>query len=146
MFGRKDKNAPVEANETAAVESESAEEVTIVTLVEETPLSLTVDYANEKGEMYAFDLPNDLHRLNVPEARLALNLNEAWDLSVALMEEITARKNGAEEKPFVILVNDPSTLLNMENPENPVRYAEMRANLETISVEGPQLGIEILSV
>lgn len=146
MFGRKDKNTTdVEANETPAMETEAVA-VEDVAVVEGNALAEVVAYANDKGEMYAFDLPKDLLSMNIPAERLALDLNEAWDLSVALMEEITARKNGAEAKPFVILVNEPATLLNVETPENPVRYAELRSNLQVISVEGPQHDIEILSV
>ena len=98
------------------------------------------------AEVFAFDIPNSLHVFSLPVERLALNTDEAWDLSVALVEELSARKEGQAGKPFVVLVNDQRNLVTNENPENPARYQEMLGNLQTVTSEGRSYGIHLMAV
>lgn len=101
---------------------------------------------SEELDFYAFDLN---HKLVKDEGenvnRLALTEHEAWDLSVALVQEIAARKDSEEKsKKIIVVVNDTLQLLQQNNPENVDLYTQFRGYMQTVEAEGATHGIHVL--
>lgn len=106
-------------------------------------------------EYYAFDLENSLLEAGAPPERLALTMHEAWDLSVALLEEVETRKAGEKGKNFIILVNNSATLLapegtppfdDPEKDQKEMNRAKLEANLAKLSQDIQGNGINFLFV
>lgn len=103
-----------------------------------------VEKNDDTLRFFAFDL---LDTLSDVEGNVrALNEHEAWDLSVALVEEISDRKEGKGGQRFVVAVLDHAALMNNENPEDAELYVQFLGNMETVAVEGASYGINLLLV
>lgn len=100
---------------------------------------------SEELNYYAFDLNHELVKEGEPVNRLALTEHEAWDLSVALVQEMAARKDSEEEpKKIIVVVNDTLELLQKSNPENADQWMQFRGYMETLEAEGANHGIHLL--
>lgn len=100
---------------------------------------------SDELDYYAFDLNHELVKEGEAVNRLALTEYEAWDLSVALVQEMAARKDSEEEsKKIVVVINDCMELLNNEAPEDADLYQQFRGYMRTIQAEGANYGIHLL--
>lgn len=100
---------------------------------------------SEELDYYAFDLNHTLVKEGEPVNRLALTEHEAWDLSVALVQEMAARKGSEEKsKKIIVVVNDTLDLLQNTNPEDADLYMQFRGYMQTVEAEGAQHGIHVL--
>ena len=133
-------------------------EETVIWDIKNTPLLLPTNNAaqvyrsiEEHGEQhsdtveyYALDLSNTLESHN--PARVALNLNEAWDLSTALVEEITHRAENPEEgnKHFIVVLNDGNDLFSLTDTEDTELYQKFLGNMQTIEAHARAYDISVL--
>lgn len=101
--------------------------------------------AHAELEHYAFDLPNNLTPADAPKARIATNIQEVWDLSEALTQEIASRqKDEGTGKTILVLINQHENLLsNTELADNEF-YQKTRANLTEIIKEAEHHDINVL--
>lgn len=96
-------------------------------------------------DFFVIDLKHELLKEGENENRLALTESEAWDLSVALVQEMAARKDSEDKfKKLIVVVNDTADLLHNEDPENIDRYMQFRGYMQTVEGEGGKLGIHVL--
>lgn len=104
-----------------------------------------VEKFSDELDYYAFDLNHELVKEGEPVNRLALTEHEAWDLSVALVQEMAVRKDSAEKsKKIVAVINDSLELLNKEESDDADLYTQFRSNMRTIQAEGANYGIHLM--
>jgi hypothetical protein len=100
---------------------------------------------SEELDYYAFDLNHKLVKEDEEVSRLALTEHEAWDLSVALVQEMAARKDSEEKfKKIIVVVNDTLDLLQNTNPEDADLYMQFRHYMQTVEADGANHGIHVL--
>lgn len=167
MWKRNRKESSVEATEVTKEETpDNSANVPLPTGTEQTIWNLdenpVVVFNGETAEAYAsieahvakhtdlldffvFDLKHGLLKEG-NENRLALTESEAWDLSVALVQELEARKEDSEDKfkKIIVVVNNTSDLLNNENPEHTEQYMQFREYMQIVEGEGGKHGIHVL--
>jgi hypothetical protein len=108
-----------------------------------------VKYAERNSDTldyFTIDLADTLseHRTEAQTKHIALTLDEAWDLSVALATEIHDRKLGKDGKIILVLVNEGHKLYRMTDVENEDRYSEMLINMQNVVENGEAVGIKLL--
>ena len=105
-----------------------------------------VEENNETIEYYGFDLNGTMfaERTDTQTKKLALNLQEAWDLSVALASEVKERVMTEQPgKKIAVLIKDGSQLFTMENTDTADRYLDLLDNMNTVIENGAAVGVQI---
>ena len=114
--------------------------------------SAIIETANEKSEemeWVGIDLQKTMFEDNAEahQKPLALNLQEVWDLSVALETEITERQEGKEGKRILVLIEGGDVLAGIlmyeENRDDP-KFKTVQPNLNKIITEGAAVNINVL--
>jgi hypothetical protein len=99
---------------------------------------------SEELDYYAFDLNHELVKEDEPVSRLALTEHEAWDLSVALVQEMAARKDSEEKFKKIVVVINGLEILNNQEPEDADLYQQFRGYMRTVQAEGADHGIHLM--
>jgi hypothetical protein len=105
-----------------------------------------VEKSNGTIDYYGFDLNGTMFadRTDSQTTKLALNLDEAWDLSVALATEVKERAMTEQPgKKIVVLIKDGPKLFTMIDTENIDLYKELLNSINTVIELGAAVGIHI---
>lgn len=97
-------------------------------------------------EYYAIDLANELEALGAEPSHIAFNINEAWDLSVAILQESKRRENGETGKDFIIILNDSMAFLETFTVLEDEIYQTFHENMERITQTALKNGIYLLTI
>lgn len=103
----------------------------------------------EQIEWFGFDLQNTMFggKSEAHASRLALNLHEAWDLSLALEQEVIERQQGKEGKLIIVLIERGDFLADVladeENRED-LLFSSILPNLNKVVSEGADVNIYVL--
>lgn len=109
------------------------------------------DRNSDEFEHYLFDIEKDLGENHRDKAKIAQTIEEAWDLSLALNQEIASRKAGKPGKKFLILALNFDALIELPdyvqpNEKEKEKHTQMVELLQTACAEGRDYEIYFLLI